>query len=240
MGLFESIIEVVVDAIKDSGSSSGGVFSPPTTTTTGPVLPMSSPRSIVDTLEKVELLFTDVETEGQKRGYEKAASEYEDAFGKIEEEYRSTKRILDNEVITKEAKADKLIARLKELEMVRDALRDEAKRQEKKVSNRYNIPLQKVSQSAAAGTLLVSGTSYDILDLICAHKEKKLKESEEKGYREAKAEYRKKISDLKDNLQRLKAKSEAELAEITGLIYAVMEEIAKEETKIAELKVLLS
>ena len=36
--------------------------------------------------EKVDMVFTDVDTEGRKQGYAKAAKEYEKIFGAIERE----------------------------------------------------------------------------------------------------------------------------------------------------------
>lgn len=238
MGLFgKSVFDIAKDIVNDSGGYSGSSYR--TATTKLPGIAAGSPKDIVDTLEKIGLLFTDVEMEGQKRGYERAAVEYEEAFARIEEEYRETKRVLEAEIYKKGAKVDRLIAKLHELELRRDALKEQVKCQAQQVSKRYNIPLQKVSQAAATGTLIVGGSSFDLLDIICAKKEKKLKEAEERGYREARSEYRKKIDDLKTNLNRLIVKGESELAELTNLIKDVIDEIEREETKIAELKVLM-
>ena len=79
-----------------------------------------------------------------------------------------------------------------------------------------------------------------LLDLIYRYKSKKLKEAEKKGYEEARQLYRKKIRELKDNLELVRKKSSAELQELAKLITDTIKEISDIETKIAELEIVLN
>ena len=52
--------------------------------------------------------------------------------------------------------------------------------------------------------------------------------------------YKKKIRELKDNLELLKKKGDAELQELASLITDAIKEISDAETKIAELEIVLN
>lgn len=67
--------------------------------------------------------FKDPEIEGKKKGYERAAKEYEPTFQKIKNEYEVTKKILENETAPYNEKADALIKRLEDLERKEEILR---------------------------------------------------------------------------------------------------------------------
>lgn len=86
----------------------------------------------------------------------------------------------------------------------------------------------------------MGGSGTGILDLIYRYKSKKLKEAEEKGYAEARRLYRRKIQELKDNLELLKKKGDVEIQELTKLITDTIKEISDAETKIAELEIVLN
>lgn len=73
-------------------------------------------------LEKVDMLFTDVETEGKKQGYEKASKEYEQIFRQIENRYKETKKLIESQKNVYGDQYDKLIDKLADLENERDSL----------------------------------------------------------------------------------------------------------------------
>lgn len=66
-------------------------------------------------LEKVDMLLTDVETEGKKQGYARAVAEYDKAFRAIEGEYDATKNIMTNSL----TKTDFETYQVKNMQMVR-------------------------------------------------------------------------------------------------------------------------
>lgn len=101
MSIFgKSLAGVIFDAITDSkssgssnGSSGSSSWKPyiPTTTTTVPTVIGLGGGNILDTLEKLDTVLMDVDTEGEKRGYERAAAEYDAAYDRIESEYFTAK-----------------------------------------------------------------------------------------------------------------------------------------------------
>ena len=251
MGIFgKSLAGLIFDAITDSrspsssrGSSESSSFSSwepyiPTTTSMPYIGLGTRSGNVLDTLEKIDTILTDVDTEGEKRGYERAAAEYDAAFECIENEYWTAKKLLEQKIANKEEESSRLISKLQQLEEDKKNLERRVREKTKQVSIKYDIPVSSVSQSLASGTLLMGGTG--VLDLIYLYKSKKLKEAEEKGYAEARRLYKKKIRELKDNLELLKKKGDAELQDLSSLIIDAIKEIFEAETKIAELEIVLN
>lgn len=242
MGLFSTglggrLIDSVSDAISDSSSN----FDNPFVLTTVPILNSGGLEkgNIIDTIKKMDIVFSDVETEGQKRGYERAAKEYDAAFERVEKEYFETKQILDKQIADKDMESSKLILKLQQLEDEKTRLERQIKDKTRQVSSKFNISASSISQSLASGTLLMGGTGIGIFDLVYAYKSKKMREAEEKGYAEAGRLYRTKILELKDNFSLLKNKRDKEIQELIVLISDVIKEISDAEMKIAELKIAL-
>lgn len=211
------------------GSISGGLF--------GGGLFDDGPNVI----EKVEMLFTDVETEGKKQGYDSAAREYGKVYRDIENEFLETKKIIEQQKNSYDNKADSLISKLESLEREKGNLEKQVNDKAKEVSRRFDIPVGDVKKSLASGTLLVGGptVSVDVLDLIYKHKEKKLKEAKQKGYIEAKRLYENKIDKLKAELRRLKENGNRDIQNLISMIDEIFVAIADEQMKIAELRILL-
>lgn len=190
--------------------------------------------------DKLEMLFKDVETEGKKQGYMRAAEEYGKAFKAVENEFKETKELIENQKYSHDAKVEVLISRLEIMEKQKAELEKQVERKTKDVSTKYNVPMGDVTKSLVAGTLVCIGPeNIDILGLIYNHKEKKLKEAEGRGYAEAKELYLEKIANLKKDLLDLKKKGSKEVRELLMLINDLFDSISKEQMKIAELKILL-
>lgn len=249
MSIFgKSLAGLIFDAVTDkktsgksSGSSSWTSYVPKTTTTmpTGVGLGSKS-GGILETIEKIDTILMDVDTEGQKRGYERAAAEYDAAYERIEKEYLVAKRVLEQQMASKDDEASKLISKLQQLEKEKKAVARRVNEKTKQVSGKYNIPVPSVTRGLTSGTLMMGGSGAGVFDLVYMYKNKKLKEAEEKGYQEARRLYKKKINELKENLDRLKNKGDAELQELAELITDVIREIADAESKIAELEIALN
>lgn len=207
---------------------------------TGPLVSFGLGGDDVGIAKKVKTIFSDVETEGKKQGYERASAEYEPAYKAIKKEYDETKKVLEEVMAEKDKQVDKLVARLQQLESKKADLEKKIKNKTKKVSTQFNIPLSSVTESMAAGTLVMGGTGFGLIDIIYNYKEKKLRAAEEKGYAEAKEIYKNKINELKENLKKLKKKGDSEIREMMNLINDVITEIIEEETQIAELEIVLN
>lgn len=188
-------------------------------------------------IEKVDMLFTDVETEGKKRGYDKASKEYKKIFIEIENTYQETKRLIELQKNIYGNKCDKLIDKLESLEYEKEKLKKQVDNKVKEVSRAYNIPQTQILSSMRSG--IIANNNIGILDMIYRHKEKKLKKAEQEGYLEAKALYEAKIRKLKEELARLKKDGNREIEKLIKLISEVIDEIVENQMNIAELRILL-
>lgn len=175
-------------------------------------------------------LFKDPKIEGKKKGYERAAKEYEPTFQKIKNEYEVTKKILENETASYNEKADALIKRLEDLERKEEILRRQVYRKYKGRSDvqDYEYPVDK--------------TGYIYIDIIgfFLDRNQKFSEAEKQGYLEAKKVYEAKIAKLKKDLAILKNKGNLEIQKLLNMIDDVLNVIADERMKIAELEMLLT
>lgn len=82
-------------------------------------------------VEKLDMLFKDVETEGKKQGYQRAAKEYEEVFKVIENEYKETKEYIEKSKNRYDEMAETLINKLQDLEMRKSVLKEQVERQTK-------------------------------------------------------------------------------------------------------------
>lgn len=192
-------------------------------------------------IEKVEMIFTDVEIEGKKRGYDRAAKEYSVAYHAIEKEFFETKKLIEQLKKSYNNKAEILIQKLELLEKEKKCLESEINAKIYDISRKFDIPIIETRALLSAGALFVGGplVSLDILGMIYKHKDNKLKEAEQRGYVEAKKLYENKISKLKSELKRLQENANKDIKNLLLMIDDIFEAIAEEQMKIAELKILL-
>lgn len=247
MGFFgKSLAEIIFGAVTGSKSSTSSSFSlndmikttiTPTVPTVNPFL-TPKPDTPLDTFKKLDTILMDVDTEGEKRGYERAAAEYDAAYERVENEYLTAKKLLDQQMADKDAEFSRLISKLQELEEDVKNLKREIREKTTQVSEKYDVSTSTVSQALDSGMLLMGGSG--IFDLIYRYKSKKLKEAEEKGYAEAKRLYKNKIKELRNNLELLKKKGNAEMQKMAKLITDTIKELSDAETKIAELEIALN
>ena len=220
-----------------------------------------------DIIDKVEMLFTDVEKEGKKKGYSRAAEEYGKVFRSIESEYKQTKELIESQKNMYDIQSDALIEKLEELEKQKRRLENEVEQKTKAVFEKYDISVSQVKRglnsavdltapesvekghnpAAVLVGLIVSesrilrerDSSGSILDMVYDYKVKKLLSAELDGYLKAKKIYEEKIGKLKKELEELKRKGSAEIQEMSNMIIEIIDAIADEQMKIAELKILL-
>lgn len=191
-----------------------------------------------------DILMGDVETEGKKWGYKKAARKYESAFSQIEKEYKQTKEIIKNKAELYDKKSDMLIQRLEYLENSRKQLEKERRQQEIQISEKYDISIEEIrNASATGGTSFIAGPIAIAVILgtvgIYGYKKKKFIEAEQQGYEEARKLYEKKIGRLQRRLAILKDNGDTKINEMINMIERIMNEIADEQMRIADLRILL-
>lgn len=188
-------------------------------------------------IDKIDMIFTDVETEGKKKGYSRAAKEYEKVFCYIEEEYNKVKNIMENQKDIYGTKSDILIQKLEELEKKRQNLENQVEEKIEAVSKKYGISTSQVRTSIINGNTIMSSGS--ILDIIYRYKEKKYREAEQHGYLEAKKLYEDKINELRKKRINLKKEGYNEICGLKNMIKEILDKIIDEQMKIAELEILL-
>ncbi|WP_346684830.1 hypothetical protein [Megamonas hypermegale] len=188
-------------------------------------------------IDKIDMIFTDVETEGKKKGYSRAAKEYEKVFCYIEEEYNKVKNIMENQKDIYGTKSDILIQKLEELEKKRQNLENQVEEKIEAVSKKYGISTSQVRTSIINGNIIMSSGS--ILDIIYRYKEKKYREAEQRGYLEAKKLYEDKINELRKKRINLKKEGYNEICGLKNMIKEILDKIIDEQMKIAELEILL-
>jgi len=197
--------------------------------------------------DKIKMLLTDVETEGEKRGYEKASKEYDVAYKEIEKQFKETEAFFENQKNIYDYQANQLLDYLEILEKKHEYLEKQVELKTNAVSMKYSIPIDIIKRSMAEGSLFTGVYhTVDILDLIYSYKEKKLRQAEQKGYEEARILFDKKLQKLKDELKKLKEHGDREIdtlsktnSQIRGDIFELEIKNSVLEIKSAELQILL-
>ena len=181
------------------------------------------------------LLFGDVRTEGKKRGYERAAREYEQVLTKIAKEYDDGK----NRVSRKKAYYDK---KINDLTDKLGQLEKERKRLEKELNVKLGLGLGEFEKSNAFNALSdiykFSGI-YSVFELVLKYRRGIFDREEIKGYEEAKAVYEKKMESMKKDLKKLKTDEDRETQKLQKIVNEILDNISEEEMKIADLKLAL-
>ncbi len=197
--------------------------------------------------KKPSIIDTVVEEEGKKAGYSRAAEEYGKVFRSIESEYKQAKELIESQKNMYDIQSDALIEKLEALEKQKRRLENQVEQKTKAVSEKYDISVSQVKRGLNYNYCNkfmngpVNGPESILLDIAiaCDRKVKKLREAERRGYSEAKKVYEEKIGKLKKELEELKRKGSAEIQEMSDMIIEILDAIADEQMKIAELEILL-
>lgn len=192
------------------------------------------------TLEKVDMLFTDAETEGKKQGYTRAADEYTRILESLEKEYASVICTLRGNRHNAAEKMERLCEKLQDLTRTKDKLAQEADRKADRFSMTFGVPVCEVKQCIAGPhNPAMPAITFGALDLVYRSKQRKLAQAEQKGYVEAKQEFEKKTAKLRAELRQIIEKSQEEMREYAELCEDILNETARVKAQIAEFNILL-
>lgn len=187
----------------------------------------------------VDVLFSDPEIDGKKAGYEKAAKEYEKVYNELKREHKEIMDQIKGQRMKYDAKNDMLIEQLARLEEKRDNLKERLEYREKRMSEKYGIPINTVHETALSGGFIGESPTIDVIGLLYGYKKKKLMEAEHKGYMEVRELYEEKLRKLKQELREEKKKGYMEVQNLIDLMCDIFEEISQKKMEIAGLEILL-
>lgn len=190
-------------------------------------------------MDKIELMFTDVGTEGRKQGYVRAAEEYDKAYAVIEAEYAAALEMAEEVHAMYSSEADRLNAELRRLEAKRERLDKERERKIGMIATAYGISTGTVRSACVGGTGINTGVNICLFELAYRAKSAKLERAEREGYEEAKKIHEEKLEVLRRDFQTAKAKARAASRKYMAMIEETLSSIAREQTEITELSMML-
>lgn len=191
-------------------------------------------------MEDIKMLFTDVETEGKKQGYEQAAHEYDRAYSELNAECERLMKAIEADKSSNNAKANELIGKLGNLEQKRRELEQRFNDKAQDVARKWDMSVGDVKKACMGGDIGgVNPFFSSIIGLWADHKRKKMAEARARGYAEARELFEQKIRSLKAKLNELKAGAADSMKMFIGEIAKLVDAISLEEHKIAQLQSML-
>lgn len=192
---------------------------------------------------QVRTIFSDVKTEGRKKGYKRAAKEYERVLKEMEWAYqeivnatrkqgifyrRTTKKLLDiDNILNKEMKKTEENVEYKTAE----------------VSKKYNIPFSNISSIIGMGKQTFAPIypyqQTSVISLVYEFRKNQMDKAEQEGYQDAKEEYEKLIMEKKEELKKLQQEVDENTKEMVKLICDTVGMLISEKMKDADLDIML-
>lgn len=189
------------------------------------------PFRTIDILEKMKLIFSDVDTEGKKLGYVRAAAEYISIIESLEKETKEIKFLLESEKEECNETIRILAVHLENLENQENDLKEKHTCEERKVEH----AAQTKNAGRSIGHSAIGPSGPSLIDVVYQYRKNQMDKAEAAGYSEAKKIFKDKIKELKDNLSKLKEKGEGEIQKLLLLIDKAIDSIAQKSIEIADL-----
>ena len=143
--------------------------------------------------DKVKMAFTDTKAKGEKKGYEKAVKQYDDVLKKAEKFYNEIEEIVRKKKGFYQEQSKRLSDMLIVVQYEKKQLENEMDLKIATVSEKYNIPVEKLKMGRIVDNVLMTVPQLYWLDLVYRYKENKMYKAEQEGYKEAQKSYRTKI-----------------------------------------------
>ena len=193
--------------------------------------------------DKVKMAFTDTKAKGEKKGYEKAVKQYDDVLKKAEKFYNEIEEIVRKKKGFYQEQSKRLSDMLIVVQYEKKQLENELDLKKDEISEKYNIPLEKLKIEKIVDNALNNALSIVPplywLNLVYNYKENRMYKAEMEGYKEAQNLYRTKILNIKNDLRELQKEADTTLQEIIEQIVDQVILITSEQMEIAELKMAL-
>ena len=192
--------------------------------------------------EKLSVLLTNAEEEGEKRGIAKASRVYAPILEDLKKQYEALEATAKENKEQNDKKIQEQIDLLQSLEQKKAELESRRKEKIECVAQKFGV------SAATIESGLAEGKSYcdfipilsDILDYFYRKKLKEIAEYEAKYFKKTVAEiWEPKKKDLEELFRKLCAEVDGELKEYVDLFKETVFEISEIERQIAELEILL-
>ena len=184
-------------------------------------------RKLNEIEDVVDAVLGDPEEEGQKRGYTKAANQFEPMVREIEAEYDKVINAINAENKSFEQKTDKLLSLINDLE-----------REKKSLKSQRDSSARQSGLSVSELSGFVANPHKDLTKLFINARVAKMKEAERKAYIEACEKFESKVSSMRSRLSSCKAKAAAQHKEHLEYIQDCLNEIENLKKQIAAASVL--
>lgn len=135
-------------------------------------------RKTASLSDKVKMVFTDAKAEGEKKGYEKAAKQYDDVLKKAEEFYNEIEEIVRKKKGFYQEQSKRLSDMLIVVQYEKKQLENELDLKIATVSEKYNIPVEKLKMGRIVDNVLMTVPQLYWLDLVYSYKENKMYKAE--------------------------------------------------------------
>ena len=193
--------------------------------------------------DKVKMAFTDTKAKGEKKWYEKAAKQYDEVLKKAESFYNEIEDIVRKKKGFYQEQSKRLSDMLIVVQYEKKQLENELDLKKDEISEKYNIPLEKLKIEKIVDNALNNALSIVPplywLNLVYNYKENRMYKAEMEGYKGAQNLYRTKILNIKNDLRELQKEADTTLQEILEQIVDQVILITSEQMEIAELKMAL-
>lgn len=159
---------------------------------------------------------------GMKRGYEKAANEFEPIVAEIEKEYEEVIEFIAQTNRTYEEKTQYLLDKIKVLNEEKERL-----------INRRNHCAEQHGINVENSRSIIENPNGNVCKLIVEARIAQMKQAEQAAYREAVARFDRKVTQMRQRLRAYKHQANENLKKRIELVEACLEEIAELQKQIA-------
>ena len=174
--------------------------------------------------QELKTIFSDVKTEGRKKGYNRAAQEYEPVLAEVEWAYDEIVATIKKQGVFYRQTSEKILGVASKLNEENEEIKENIRNKTVKVSEKYNMSIAGVS------SIIGMGRNPFI---------SQMDKAEQEGYQEAKEVYEQAITTKKKELKQLQQKIDGQTKEMMDIVSDAIDMFVEEKMKDADLNILL-
>jgi len=193
--------------------------------------------------QELKTIFSDVKTEGRKKGYNRAAQEYEPVLAEVEWAYDEIVATIKKQGVFYRQTSEKILGVASKLNEENEEIKENVRNKTVKVSEKYNMSIAGVSSIIGMGrnpfTELYPSRQPDLIDAVYRFRKGQMDKAEQEGYQEAKEVYEQAITTKKKELKQLQQKIDGQTKEMMDIVSDAIDMFVEEKMKDADLNILL-